>query len=319
MAFHNVVIFDQSAEQRKKCIDLLGSYTEHGKPVFFSQEADSLDSLQEIFKTATPDLVIIDAEYNKLLNNQVYEFVRYQAKIERYVGVIFTLQSSYFHDQTDILALNSENFIKNTNFSDELVPRIKSTLKLKKNIDSLSQANTKLINANEKLEKITITDDLSGLFNMRYFKKRFEQEFVRSDRYDKFLSVIMFDIDNFKKVNDTTDHLMGSYILAEIGKIITSTIRTVDIGARFGGDEYVILLPETGPEGARNVAQRISDLIKNNVFDNGHSQYRVTISCGVASMGPGLIGFENSTDFLRLADSLLYDAKDAGKNTVKSS
>ena len=111
-------------------------------------------------------------------------------------------------------------------------------------VDSLWLANHHLRASNARLEKMSITDDLTKLYNMRFFKTRLQEEFTRASRYTKPLSLIMLDIDHFKEVNDRFDHLTGSAVLHKIGRVIKRSIRKMDIAARFGGDEFVVLLPE---------------------------------------------------------------------------
>ena len=151
---------------------------------------------------------------------------------------------------------------------------------------------------------------------MRYFKKRLQQEFVRAMRYGKDLSVIMLDLDHFKHVNDNCDHLMGSFVLGEVGRLVARSIRSVDVGARFGGDEYVIMLPETGRDGARAMAERVFRAINEMEFNNGSYSIQISASVGVATMGPGSSEFASSTDLLTLADRNLYAAKRAGRSMI---
>lgn len=199
----------------------------------------------------------------------------------------------------------------------ELPARIASVFRIKQMADSLKATNEKLRRANARLSKMTMTDDLSKLYNMRYFNKRLQQEFARSCRYQLKLSLIIFDVDDFKLVNDRCDHLMGSFVLAEMGKIVTRSIRLADIAARFGGDEYVILLPETTRNGARSLGERMVEDVKEHVFDNGIYREKISVSMGIVTFdGREHHQTEDSVSLLRHADEFLYEAKGRGRGLV---
>lgn len=224
----------------------------------------------------------------------------------------------YDEENTRILTQAIESGISDycTKLKTELPLRLELAINRQKARESVHATYQKILTLNQTLAKQSITDDLTGLYEMHYFKRRLKQEFTRSRRYDKFISVIMFDVDNFKQVNDTNDHLMGSYVLAEIGSILKNTIRTVDTAARFGGDEFVIMLPETGPEGALLLAERIAERIAKRTFKEKNNTMKVTISAGIATYGPGLEEIEDDTELLRNADLYMYEAKNSGRNQV---
>jgi diguanylate cyclase (GGDEF)-like protein len=126
----------------------------------------------------------------------------------------------------------------------------------------------------------------------------------------------MLDMDFFKRVNDTNDHLFGSYVLSEVGKIIRQNVRTVDFAARYGGDEFLIALPETSMEGAQKFADRIRQRIESTPFTKDGKSMNLTASLGVCVAMPGLVDVD-ARGLVRAADHALYDAKHAGKNRVK--
>lgn len=166
----------------------------------------------------------------------------------------------------------------------------------------------------QKMAELSVTDDLTKLFNTRYLNRTLEIEISRSNRYHTSLSLIFMDVDYFKTINDNYGHLVGSKVLVEIGQILIKCLRTIDIVARYGGDEFVIALPQTPPNSAIQIAERLRKSIERNVFlkKDGYS-LRMTASFGVASY-PG--SAKSKEDLLRLADEAMYRVKYQTRNGV---
>lgn len=167
------------------------------------------------------------------------------------------------------------------------------------------------------LEIETITDQLMGIFNRRYLDNRLKEEVDRSRRYGIDFSLILLDIDHFKNVNDQYGHQNGDIILTQIGRLLKQAVRTVDIVARFGGEEVVILLPSTGPDGAFTLAERIRQLIESNSFiltgDYDGQTISCTVSIGIVSQTDAI---SETDELLLCADKAMYEAKKAGRNKV---
>ena len=176
----------------------------------------------------------------------------------------------------------------------------------------LTQLNRKLGEINKKLEEMTITDELTGLSNMRYMTRRLEESFSAQKRNATQFALMMIDLDSFKQVNDKNNHLAGSAMIKAVGEVIKDMLRDIDIKARYGGDEYIIALPHTPIEGARIVAERIRERIASVRISEADVQ--VTASIGLASYD----GKRHKTykDLIRDADAALYKSKHAGKNRV---
>ena len=181
----------------------------------------------------------------------------------------------------------------------------------------IKDLNDRLTAANEKLQELVDIDDLTGLYNMRSIYHKIDTEISRAKRFNRCVGVIMLDMDNFKSVNDTHDHLFGSFVLGEVGKIIRENIRTVDFAARYGGDEFLITLSETTPEGAVRFSNRLREAVQYHLFTNKISAMHLTVSAGVSICAPEMIGME-ARSLVRCADQALYDAKRFGKNCVKN-
>jgi two-component system, cell cycle response regulator len=166
----------------------------------------------------------------------------------------------------------------------------------------------------EEIYRMTIIDGLTGAFNKRYFMEALEREMSRSQRYGRPLSVLMFDIDHFKRVNDTYGHLAGDYVLQALARVISTRARREEIFARFGGEEFVILLPETEKEGAMELAEQLRRRVGDYDFVFEGEEIPITISVGVATIhGDSL----SENELIKLADDKLYEAKKAGRNCIR--
>ncbi len=166
----------------------------------------------------------------------------------------------------------------------------------------------------KRVSELVITDDLTGLFNARHFQELLEYEMSRSTRYKSNISLIFFDLDHFKSVNDNFGHLVGSRMISEVGHLVREHIRSSDRGARYGGDEYVIVLPNTSKEGGIAVATKLLDLLQEHSFttDSG-DRINISASFGVATFPDDC---SDRTGLIRAADSAMYDAKEGGRNRV---
>lgn len=167
----------------------------------------------------------------------------------------------------------------------------------------------KMMSVNEIIF-LSKTDHLTGVFNRKKFVDELRREIERTVRYGQKLSIVMFDIDRFKDVNDNYGHQVGDYVLKEIARVTERNIRKIDIFARYGGEEFIILMPSTDIEGARNLAEKLRMKIEAHKF--GHLG-RITCSFGVSEYALN----EDEENFIRRADVALYAAKNRGRNRVE--
>jgi diguanylate cyclase (GGDEF)-like protein len=166
----------------------------------------------------------------------------------------------------------------------------------------------------EEAQRLSLTDGLTGTFNRRYFQMQFRQVLATAQRFDRPFSVLMMDLDHFKKVNDTYGHQRGDAILIEFAQRATRLIREVDTFARYGGEEFICLLAETDVQGAVTTAEKIREAIKIEPYGaRGEQQIDLTVSIGVASYGEHGEGYN---DLVEAADRALYRAKEAGRDQV---
>jgi diguanylate cyclase (GGDEF)-like protein/PAS domain S-box-containing protein len=164
-----------------------------------------------------------------------------------------------------------------------------------------------------EVQRLAITDALTGLANRRHFFDVGDKEVERSLRYNDPLSVIMLDVDYFKQVNDTYGHLVGDQALAEVARVCRESVRDIDLAAHYGGDEFVVLLPETSSERAAIAAERIRKTSMELCISTEKGILHLTVTQGVASLEPGM---QNLQELLSRADKALYSAKNSGRNRI---
>ncbi len=165
----------------------------------------------------------------------------------------------------------------------------------------------------QKLQSLAATDGLTGLINRRQFNHQLHSEISRAQRHQKPLSLALFDIDDFKKLNDFYGHQLGDRVLKELGQLVTNNVRESDIPARYGGEEFALILTETSQYEAYEILERLRALIEHTVFCLPDNPLTITISVGVAELGPQA---KTAFELVELSDAALYEAKKRGKNQV---
>jgi diguanylate cyclase (GGDEF)-like protein len=166
----------------------------------------------------------------------------------------------------------------------------------------------------ETIYTLTIADGLTGVNNKRFFLEYLEREMGRAHRYHRALSLMMFDIDHFKQINDTHGHIAGDYVLRELAQTVKRQVRREQCFARYGGEEFAVVIPEDGPEKARVFAEKLRRLIEEKTFVfEDHKVIPVTVSIGIADMTADMT---EPTHFVKVADANLYKAKKSGRNRV---
>lgn len=191
---------------------------------------------------------------------------------------------------------------------------------LRKNLKSMSDKKNQLHKeiiqrkiAEEKYKKLSVTDPLTNLYNRRYFFEKANEEITRSERYDRPLSIIMIDADYFKNINDEHGHQAGDFILKSIAERLLNNLRPCDVPARFGGEEFCLLMPETDIEMALHVAERLRHAIADEQFTFEDKEINLTCSFGVAEKNNDE---HTVSSIISRADNALYNAKNEGRNKI---
>ncbi|MBI1819713.1 MAG: sensor domain-containing diguanylate cyclase [Nitrospirae bacterium] len=166
----------------------------------------------------------------------------------------------------------------------------------------------------QKMSELAVTDDLTKLFNFRYLEQTLDSELRRSQRYKSEISLVFLDIDHFKEVNDAHGHQAGSQVLIELGKVLIDSLRDVDIIARYGGDEFVVVLPETSVETTHHIVKRLQKHIREFKFLKKKGlKIKLTVSFGIAGFP---VHAKTKEDLLKAADHAMYIAKNSGRDRI---
>lgn len=263
-----------------------------------------------LFQKHHPDLVLIDLDHGGDAACQFCHDVRRTEK-DRHTGIVFFSQQMQNNDNVleKVLLHGADDFVDGKASDRELVARVNSVFRFKVMADRLRQVN-------HRLKTLSLTDELTGLSNMRAFNIDYQKLLKTCQHGNIGLGVIMLDLDHFKSINDSSSHLVGSYVIGEIGRLIahSGVLGKGAAVARFGGDEYVICVSAESVGIVWAMAERIQDLIMRSVFKKEHYTIKLTGSLGLGWVDPGFAG--KSDDLIKAADVMLYRSKRLGRNMV---
>ncbi len=261
-----------------------------------------------------PDLILVDKVMPELDGISV---ARELKKEERFstVPIIVLTGREDTRRHTIFDETGADDLIMKPLTFEEVDTRVKTMLKKREVFRALERANEELRRANDRMSRLVQYDEKTGLHNYRHFTERLGEEFKRARRYGNHLTLLMFDIDHFKLVNDHHGHLAGDVALKEFGQIMTRSARETDLIARYGGEEFVILLPQTTAMQGQRLGDRIRRSTEVFAFNTGDTAggIRITVSAGVATF-PLNDRIQAPEDLIRAADDALYRAKEAGRN-----
>ena len=267
-------------------------------------EASSGAEVLDFLATDRPDLVVLGRALPDMDGLDLLPSLK-SNELE-FVPVLVASNRGETAERVRGLQLGADDYISRPCDPAELLARVRALLRTKQTHDRIRKLQA-------TLEQMVVNDPLTGLHNRRYLMDRLLQEMQRSDRHGEPLAFAMLDLDSFRPINDQYGHVLGDKVLRAVGNAIAKSIRVSDIAARYGGDEFGVTLPQTPPEGAMRVCERllrtISELILQD--ENGKS-CRVTASLGLAYYPADDV--ETPEDLVHSADGALYGAKRSGKN-----
>lgn len=299
----NVLIVDDSPLIREKVIETL-----RGAQLFenYFEANDGFNAIRALSREEV-DMVICDVNMPHMDGFKLLEFIGREKKLEDVMVIMLSANRGVF-DRIKGLESGAIDYMTKPFHPQELIVRVRILLKMK-------QLQNDLKAKIAELERVTIIDNLTGLYNQRYLYDTLVREYNRCERFNLKLSLIMIDIDNFKEVNDTYGHQRGDTVLREIGKLLQVTLRGYDFGVRYGGDEFIIVLSQNTIIGAHIVAERIRRIIEGSPMlrelNGGHC---ITASVGLATYPDDTTG--GYEDLIKKADNALYKAKGEGRNRV---
>jgi two-component system cell cycle response regulator len=267
------------------------------------------DEALQSLAAAPPDIILLDVIMPGIGG---YELCRKIKADPKYSGipVIFLTGLADGGDIVKGFEAGAVDYVRKPFNPAEILARVEAHIELKRGRETIERQKAELEAANANLYQRSITDSLTGFYNRQYILDRLGQEMERSKRYGGVFSVLMLDIDHFKKVNDTYGHVEGDAALIRFSQATMRSLRTVDIIGRYGGEEFLAILPETDLKGAVVAAERIR-LAMGETGNSGISVKPLTVSIGVAQYQG-----EDEKEYISIVDSLLYKAKQSGRNTV---
>lgn len=273
-----------------------------GKEGYEIKKVVSASEALEAAKSFQPHLVLTDNDMPEMSGLDMLRQLRRQ---KNYVTVIFVSGRTDANFVVEALRAGADDYVRKPFRINELIARIEAALRT-------NEVHRELLEANLKLQNMVDQDHLTGLFNMRSMYEKIEVEIKRARRFNRHIACVMMDMDHFKSVNDNHDHLFGSFVLKTVGQLIKSNIREVDFAARYGGDEFLVVLTETSPEGAAIFCERIRKAIAAKPITDGKDSIALTVSLGYAIGGAD--SEDDARTLVRKADQALYKAKELGRN-----
>jgi len=301
-----LVVDDQPANLKV----LLSFLKEHQ---FEIRVADSGKRALKVLESLKPDLILLDIMMPGIDGFETCRLIK-QKKETAEIPIIFISALDGMDDKIAGFEAGGVDYITKPFQRIEVLTRINTHIYLRRKEQELEKALDEVVRQQKIFKTLSITDDLTGLYNRRHLSTIIKREFQRSIRHDSDLSCLMLDLDYFKQVNDKYGHDFGDTVLRTFASIMEGFLRSSDFAFRYGGEEFLLLLPETNVEGALQVGEKIRLRMTQEKIIEGDIQATVLVSAGVASTQHNP---EDCDDLIRLADKALYSAKRHGRNQVR--
>lgn len=266
----------------------------------------------KLVRTQSVEIILLDFILPDIDGNEVCRFLKH-IESTRFIPIIALTVKGSLAERISGLDAGADDYLPKPFSEEELLAKIYANLRRKAFQDELSRMNKQLLEVLTKVEVFASTDSLTELFNRRYCENVLEKALNLTFRYQTPNAFLMIDIDKFKEVNDRFGHQAGDVCLKEIADIIRSCVRNVDTVGRWGGEEFVVLLPQTKKENAVPPASRILNSISNNKFPSYPD--RITVSIGIAGIPDQSI--DSMEKLITAADHAMYEAKVTGGNKIE--
>jgi two-component system cell cycle response regulator len=264
-------------------------------------------------KDALPDLVILDVMMPEMDGMDACRLIKEDEKT-RDIPIIFLSARDETEMKVSGLTLGANDYISKPFKAEELLARVRVAIRLKRERDKLRTSAEEATIRAEVAQERAMTDALTGLLNRYGLQHVLAREHAETRRYNRPLSCLMIDLDNFKTINDTYGHTIGDLALRQVAGILSEAVRGSDTVFRYGGEEFLVLLPETDLEGAAALGEKIRATASSRPFGESYNVFNLTLSAGASS----LCDNESGNDMIARADMALYHAKEQGRNRVES-
>jgi diguanylate cyclase (GGDEF)-like protein len=266
----------------------------------------------ELARETLPDLVILDVMMPEMDGLEACRLIKEDATTHD-LPVIFLSARDETEMKVNGLTLGANDYISKPFKAEELLARVEVAMRMKRERDRLRLSEAEARATAEIAQERAMADALTGLLNRYGLQRVLAHEYAEAHRYARPLSCLMIDLDNFKTINDTFGHMAGDMALKQVALILTQVVRGSDMVSRYGGDEFLVLLPETDIEGADALAEKVRASAATQDFGDGEPHFQLTLSIGAATLSDS----ESGNDMIVRADLALYDAKEQGRNRVE--
>jgi diguanylate cyclase (GGDEF)-like protein len=270
------------------------------------------DGIRLLEETADIDVVLMDVMMPEMDGMNACRLLKENERT-RDIPVIFLSARDETEMKVSGLSLGADDYISKPFEAEELIARINVQIRLKRERDQLrTNAEEASVRA-ELAQERAMTDALTGRLNRYGLQHILAREYAEARRYNRSLSCLLIDLDNFKTVNDTYGHAVGDLALQQVASILADAVRGTDTVFRYGGEEFLVLLPETDLEGAIALGEKIRAAAASHSFGEGQRRFKLTLSVGASSLSDN----ESGNDMIARADLALYHAKEKGRNRVE--